>query len=251
MGCVYSPFRKIDLQDSVISNGAVSHFSGPLFLRSLYCNFVGNGSGLLIRRQAFEEVSGYETELRAIGLEGAEDKLIQILLARRWLTGVAPDYLIGYRSHQASMSRDSDRLIYSVLAALDIVARRHPDTPRVHLQGACAVALARLSMMRLRTGRLPGAIRAFDEALRFDPIIPFDVAFCDLKSRVRRRLRLMTGREMIGGPFSSYAPSVGHRSWSERPLQALLRRLEPEEWALYHGVGKVQRRAVSAEAVSS
>jgi len=218
MGCVYSPFRVIDMEDAVIFTAPRPTFSGPLFLRSLYFNFVGNGSGLMIRREAFVDVGGYEPGLRAMGLEGAEDRLIQILIARRWLTGVAADYLVGYRRHRNAMSANFDRSLRSSMAALDIVARRHPETPPRHLRRARAVMQVRMALKRLRAAPGLSSRAALFYALRAS----------------RGLTRRFAPEPLLGASFLDCDPGQGPRPWSDGTLREVMRRLADEDRAFFH-----------------
>ena len=82
LGFVYTPFRNIDKQSRVIGNSGIGPFHGWVYLRLILLNFVGNGSSLLIRRVVLEDVGGYDLTLHEQGLQGAEDWLIQLLIAR-------------------------------------------------------------------------------------------------------------------------------------------------------------------------
>ena len=73
MGFVYSPFRVIDMNGDVLFTAPQPNFSGSVFFQIMYFNFVGNGSGLLIRRAAFDEAGGYEPALRAMRTERVND----------------------------------------------------------------------------------------------------------------------------------------------------------------------------------
>jgi glycosyltransferase involved in cell wall biosynthesis len=68
MGFVYTYFRRISPMDNAVTEAAFPLvFSGHVFLRHLLFNFVGNGSSILMRREAFESAGGYEPELQRQG----------------------------------------------------------------------------------------------------------------------------------------------------------------------------------------
>ena len=98
MGYVYTRYRRIDPADQIIHNGPAWSCSGAVFLRMLMTNLVGNGSSLLIRRLAIEEIGGYEPNCAGRERRGSEDYLAQVLMARTWRVGVVPEYLTGYRA---------------------------------------------------------------------------------------------------------------------------------------------------------
>lgn len=92
-------------------------------------NFIGNASSTLIRREALEQVGGYDCTLRARGGQGCEDQALYMALAERWNFAVVPQYLIAYRSHPLSMSKDGAQMNRSYLLALADLRRRRPDLP--------------------------------------------------------------------------------------------------------------------------
>ena len=92
-------------------------------------NFIGNASSTLIRREAIERVGGYDCTLRARHGQGCEDQALYMALAERWNFAVVPNYLIAYRNHPMSMSKDSAQMNRSYLLALDDLRRRRPGLP--------------------------------------------------------------------------------------------------------------------------
>ena len=154
-GYAYTFFRNINLAGQV--TGDVEYrVEGAAFLRAIVQNFVGNGSSLLIRREAFEAVGGYDPALRDAGLEGCEDFLIQIMIARHWRVVCVPAYLTGYRRLDGAMSADRVRMAYSRCAAFDIIARRFPETPSRVLDTARTTVLVGSVLALVRR---PGPVR--------------------------------------------------------------------------------------------
>jgi len=92
-------------------------------------NFIGNASSTLIRREAIEQVGGYDCSLRARHGQGCEDQALYMTLAERWDFVFVPQYLIAYRNHPLSMSKDSAQMNRSYLLALADLRRRRPDLP--------------------------------------------------------------------------------------------------------------------------
>lgn len=112
-GFVYCWFRHIDSEGRVVGAGETHQARGHAFGALLYRNFVGNGSGLLLERAAALEAGGYDESLRAQGVEGCEDILLQIRVARRRPVEVVPEYLVGYRVGRGRMSCDAERMFQS------------------------------------------------------------------------------------------------------------------------------------------
>ncbi|WP_299970549.1 glycosyltransferase family A protein [uncultured Roseobacter sp.] len=161
MGLVYTLFRRIDTWCYLIRDGAYTCWSGRIFGPSLLYNCVGNGSSILIRRSAFEQVGGYNTDLNRLG---CEDYLLQVLISHDWTIGVVPEYLTGYRYDDASMSRNHLRMAQARLKMLEIVALRHPDVQGDLMRLAQSQAIAELAIAQARHGKLVRAVSAFVRA---------------------------------------------------------------------------------------
>ncbi len=160
-GYAYTFSRHIDAAGRVTHDDG-HYIEGAAFLRSILQNHIGNGSTLLIRREAFESVGGYDPALRDAGLQGSEDYLLQVLIARHWRVVCVPAYLTGYRVVAGTMSHNRLRMMRSRCAAYDTIADRVPEVPLEILNAARAKTLAQNSVtrsLRLRQGSL-GMLRA-------------------------------------------------------------------------------------------
>ena len=160
-GYAYTFSRHIDAAGRVTHDDG-HHVEGAAFLRSILQNHVGNGSTLLIRRMAFDSVGGYDPALRDAGLQGSEDYLLQVLIARHWRIVCVPAYLTGYRKLEGAMSHDRLRMMRSRCAAYDTLARRVPEVPAKILNAARAKTFAQNAVtrgLRLKRGTL-GLLRA-------------------------------------------------------------------------------------------
>lgn len=238
VGFVYTLYRRIDADGRVLHSSGMRGFTGRVYLRSLMINFVGNGSSLLARRAAVEEVGGYEPDLHRQGAQGCEDYLIQILMARSWTVALVPEYLTGYRKTPGAMSSNSDRMMRSHLAMLDHVARRLPETPRAILAAAKASIHARHAIHVLRHRRLSEAAREFCLAMRLSPLRGLDVARRDLarhaigifKRRVLKRPAAVVTGDLH---FFQCDPASGPERFSEQPLKRRLEELAKHEEAFF------------------
>lgn len=165
-GYIYTRSRSIDGDDRVVAQKRVDSLEeGWVYLRLLVANFVGNGSSLLIRREALESVGGYETRLK-----NCEDWHLQCVIARRWRVGAVDAYLTGYRRLPDSKSaRNKVRHKTMHLQALRYILEREPDTPSDVAAAAEASARASLAMTLLRRGRRREALSEVVAALRASP----------------------------------------------------------------------------------
>jgi glycosyltransferase involved in cell wall biosynthesis len=144
---------------------------GDVFDRILACNFVGNGSAALVRRQALVDTAGFDTGLRAAGAEGCEDLLLYARIASRYRFAVVPDFLVGYRRADDSMSSNHLQMLGSWILVLDQLLPEHPDRAaslrlglrnyfNVHIRHAVSFRKLRLgiSLVRLVLRRYPRVV---------------------------------------------------------------------------------------------
>ncbi len=207
IGYVYTGFNQVDMDDCVIRSAAFEGCSGQVFLRSIFVNFVGNGSSLLIRREALEQIGGYSSELHRCGLQGAEDWLLQILIARRWEVGVVPARLVGYRQTPGAMSSGRLRMLLSEHMVYDLVERAHPETPSWVLDLARSSCQARLAIKHARQMDVAESVAQLVSAMAHS--MPGAVAeLSDHIAQVMRRRRQWIGRHFAAAGRSGADPAI-------------------------------------------
>ena len=139
-----------------------------------------------MRREAIETVGGYDTGLRAQGVEGCEDCKLYLAIADAYDLAAVPMVLIGYRLGLASMSRNVGRMIRSHHLVTEPYRARYPDDVR-HGRVNLAIYYAE---RELGLGAYGVAARAFCEALRWDPVASGrEVAHRLLRRLARRGVR--------------------------------------------------------------
>jgi GT2 family glycosyltransferase len=168
-GLAYCWYASIDQHDRVVSFGPQPLLEGGVVRDLCNANWIGNGSSLLLRREAFERVGGYETGLRARRAQGAEDLLICLRVAEVAEFRVVPRYLVGYRMAPDSMSSDSLQMFRSTELALRELLARHPDYADEidhHLQDSRTWFAYRAG----RSGRAATALLLLREAFAVHPL---------------------------------------------------------------------------------
>ena len=203
-GFCYAFFRRIDMSGRVMSSAAPRACAGFAFNQLLMNNFVGNGSGIVMRRQAFADVGGYDASLRAAKAQGAEDWLIQCLIALRWKVAVVPEYLVGYRRRDGAMSGDSPQMHRSMLLTLRKLAAATPGSDRARFRHAEAALLARMSVWTMVKGRMPTAVRFFWRAAVLSPQVAYAVLQFETPRRMGRAWRSVARRIV---PSRRFAPA--------------------------------------------
>lgn len=124
---VYSWYVIIDGDSRITLQWPGEEWEGDVLSRLLVSNFIGNGSSVMVTRQALESAGGFEPGLRGAGAQGCEDILFYCRVAEHHRFALAPGYFIGYRYIDGNMSSDLPRMLRSWLLVLDEMGTRHPD----------------------------------------------------------------------------------------------------------------------------
>jgi glycosyltransferase involved in cell wall biosynthesis len=117
---VYTLSRIIDTDDRVIGSGKRIVLNGYCFARHLYAKPVGNGSSILVRREAAVVTGGFDPTWAARGIGGCEDLDFELKIAAKYPITAVGLYLVGYRQYPGNMS--SNKLAMA-LGAIETVER--------------------------------------------------------------------------------------------------------------------------------
>ncbi|HEY9877823.1 MAG TPA: glycosyltransferase family A protein [Leptolyngbyaceae cyanobacterium] len=99
-------------------------------LKTLIChNFIGNASATLVRKQCFDRVGGYSTEMKTQQAQGCEDWDLYLRIAAQFEFVCVSEFLVGYRKTSTSMSGDFRKMARSHTLMLTWVRERHPSLP--------------------------------------------------------------------------------------------------------------------------
>ncbi len=190
-GLVYCWFASIDQADRVVSFGPQAQEEGDVMESLFSANWIGNGSSILVRREAFDAAGGYDLTLRARGAEGAEDILLCMRVSEQFEFRVVPRYLVGYRMRPGSMSTDALMLYRSTELVIEEYLRRYPGyAERLlrHEREARHFYAYRAAAAR----RVGDASTLVIESLRAHPILASfhfaKVALSIARGRIERRL---------------------------------------------------------------
>lgn len=128
---VYTGYRMIDSDGRIFrSPRSLADISGDTLCRQIATTYFTHPSSLMAPAALARACGGHDPALRAAGMEGAEDLLLQLRLAMRGPAAFVPDSLVGYRIHGANMSRAVERAGRSNLRALALVEEEARDVPR-------------------------------------------------------------------------------------------------------------------------
>ena len=117
----YALSRFIGVGDEVLANGASVEARGDFFEKHLYRNHLGNGSCLLVRRDAALAVGGFDPAYAKRGLGGLEDYEFQLKLLQRYKMELVREFLVGYRVYAGQMSEDTVRMNRGRIATIEAV----------------------------------------------------------------------------------------------------------------------------------
>ncbi|MEB3295332.1 MAG: glycosyltransferase family A protein [Synechococcales bacterium] len=129
VGVVYTWSVDIDEDDRLVGGFHAARVMGRVN-RTLLChNFLGNASCTLIRRDCLRQIGGYDPELRSQQAQGCEDWDLYLRLAEVCEYRVVPEFLVGYRKLQRSMSGDGRQMARSQSLILAKLRQRQPAIP--------------------------------------------------------------------------------------------------------------------------
>ncbi len=148
---VYTLSRTIDTEDRVTGSGRRVVLSGYSFARHLYAKPVGNGSSILVRREAAILAGGFDPTWAARGIGGCEDLDFELRIAAKYPITAIGLYLVGYRQYPGNMSSNN---LAMALGAISTVARHIELCPELPYWAARA---ARAAISEYALGKLLGA----------------------------------------------------------------------------------------------
>ncbi|MET4453733.1 glycosyltransferase family 2 protein [Bradyrhizobium sp. RT3b] len=126
-GLAYSWHVRIDANSREFCKAAPVYYAGDVLDDILTWNFVGNGSAVLVRREALQAVNGFDSQLYEAGAQGCEDLLFYCRVAERYHFAVVPEHLTGYRFLPENMSSNLPCMLRSYMLVADKMAVLHPD----------------------------------------------------------------------------------------------------------------------------
>lgn len=127
VGVVYVWGTRIDEKGRIFMEDFSREVEGRVLEPMILLFFVGNASVPLIRRECFQTVDGYREDLRAADAQGCEDWDLSLRLAEKFEYRVVPQYLVGYRQTNASMSHNAEAMARSYEIMMRDLRSRHPE----------------------------------------------------------------------------------------------------------------------------
>ena len=113
-GAVYCLFRPIDEDGAVFGSAPAVETCGYFFARHLVLNLIGNGSGMMMRRDIMLAMGGFDPVL-----SHCEDLDVQLRISKRYKIALVREYLVGYRQHPNSASKSHLEMAAAVMSIAD------------------------------------------------------------------------------------------------------------------------------------
>jgi hypothetical protein len=208
---------------------------GYVLARDLILKFVGNGSSLLVRREAALAVGGFDPSYAQAGVGGCEDLDFELRLAAQYRIEAVRSFLVGYRVYEGNMSSDKVRMAKSVVATIQQHVSRNPFMPpRIRRWGVGNAYLYAFEILR-SVKKFRPAMRAYWMMLVNDPILAIYVTVTELplKGRLTRLLPVAqpivpTTRKFLSmDPEADLdSPMVAKTSFRQKQLAAADRAME-------------------------
>lgn len=166
----YCWFAFIDEAGAILDIPYQGKVEGDVLTRLFEGNFIGNGSSMLVRRDALERAGGFDSRLRAADAQGCEDYLLFCRIAEHAPFACVDAPLLGYRQLAGNMSSDQLRMVRSWRMVMAEMMQRHPQHHALLRRGLrhYVVWLARRAVFARAFRRLPpllADIRRNDPAL--------------------------------------------------------------------------------------
>lgn len=166
----YTFSRDIDRESRVFARGKPPlPARGSFFSEHLVRNHVGNGSNLLVRRDAALEVGGFEPSYAENGAGGCEDRDFQLRILSRFKMDVVEEYLVGYRSYPGNMSSRHGTMARGQIAVIEAFVSDPRVTPQVR-RAALANAHRFATRKFARSGEWRNAASSLIFHLRTEPL---------------------------------------------------------------------------------
>ena len=206
VGLVYCWYVRIDSDSLIFGSGPFPLHQGDVLEHIFLGNFIGNGSSVLVRRQALIDAAGFAPELRAAGAEGCEDFLFYCRVAEKHHFAVVPERLLGYRLLPNNMSSNRPKMLHSWMLVVDEMKERHPTLIKALKSGLINYSKwIILDVIKHNTKQLPAVMRLI---LSKYPSIALKLMLKDIPVTIYFELRKRMIKQISRQTVTSKAPKV-------------------------------------------
>ncbi|BCL37653.1 glycosyltransferase family 2 protein [Nostoc sp. MS1] len=238
VGFVYAWTALIDEDDNIIGKYNSWYYShihsveGDVYKHLLYTNFIGNASVPLIRRVCFDQVGGFNSELKKQNAQGCEDWDIYLRIAEYYQFSVVREFLVGYRQVSGSMSRSYISMAKSYdLMMLDF-RRKHPEMPTYIFNWSASYFRYYLALQSLKCDDYRQTLIWLYKAVRLDFILLWHTGIykCILQMLMQISKKIINNNSL---DFSRLSDDAKYSQHKHDVTQIKIQDQEPRPWKIY------------------
>lgn len=174
VGLVYSWSVDIDEADRPLGTVHAASIEGEVFTTLLVHNFIANASCTMLRRVCLDKVGLYDPSYKARQAQGCEDWDLYLRMAECYHFQVVPDFLVGYRKLDNSMSGNATVMARSLSLIWEATEQKYPRPPAMVKCLSLSSFYIYLAHESHRTGKHPQTwawLRKALQAGRFTPLL--------------------------------------------------------------------------------
>jgi hypothetical protein len=165
VGLVHCHYAEVDLSGRLVHvppHGSRGHIATGIFLHKK--SIGGGGSSILLRREVFDEVGGFTSDLST-----SADWDLKIRIAERYFIEYVPSLLAFYTLHDGNMHQNLELATHDMLLALDRALARDPDRYTMHRRQGFGTVHMILAGSYAYQGNIGEAARHATIAIRIYP----------------------------------------------------------------------------------
>ncbi len=174
VGLVYSWSIDIDEAGRPLGTVHAASITGEVFTTLLIHNFMANASCTMLRRTCLEKVGLYDPSYKARQAQGCEDWDLYLRIAECYQFRVVPEFLVGYRKLDNSMSGNATVMARSLSLIWEATEQKYRRPPAIIKCLSLSSFYIYLAHESHRTGKHPQAwawLRKALQAGRFTPLL--------------------------------------------------------------------------------
>jgi glycosyltransferase involved in cell wall biosynthesis len=186
-GLVYTWSTAISDDSRLLGASNAGQFEGHVFAAMLYRNFIGNGSVAMMRRECLERVGPFDPKFTRV-TQGCEDWDLLLRIAEQFKYAVVPEFLVGYRQVNGSVSSNAGRMWTSFQLLMERMIRTHPEIPPRIFNWSTSYFCCWLMCKAYMAGDLAGTLTNLYRAVRADVWVAAVPLFRELGLKAMLRL---------------------------------------------------------------
>ncbi|MBD2075737.1 glycosyltransferase family 2 protein [Phormidium sp. FACHB-592] len=221
VGLVYSWSLDIDEHDLPTGETHAAQVEGNVYLTLLCHYFLANASASLIRRNCLQKVGSYNCQFKKQNAQGCEDWDFYLRVAEQFEFRSVPEFLVGYRKIQHSMSCNYSSMASSHTLMLQLIRSRHPEIPALIYRLSSSSFYMYLARQSEQQGDYQSTLSWLQKALETDWLISSlrtELYTLSIKVFLRSKFQAVTSSSKLSYHFSKQLKRENGRSSSDEKL---------------------------------